>query len=63
MITCPRCGELVTGERARCPACDYALPNASSPWERRLRGLIIAAFVIGGLWHIAELVRHAFVRP
>lgn len=60
MMKCPRCGELVTGDREICVGCGRAVPDPARPAERRWRALMIAAFVAGALWLIGGLVRSIF---
>lgn len=57
MTKCPKCGELVTGDRDRCIGCGRAVPDAARPLEQRLRMLVIGAFVLGALVMIAQMVR------
>jgi len=62
MMKCPRCGELVSGDREICVACGRPVPDPARPVERRLRGLVIAAFVIGALVLIGGMIRDAVLR-
>lgn len=57
MIKCPRCGELVSGDRELCVGCGRPVPDPDRSVERRLRALVIGAFVIGGLALIGGMVR------
>ena len=62
MLKCPRCGELLSGERELCLGCGRPVPDPSRPVERRLRALLIAAFVAGALAMIAGMVRQSLTR-
>jgi hypothetical protein len=57
MIKCPRCGELVSGDREVCLGCGQPVPDPARPVERRLRVLLIAAFIIGACLLIGGMVR------
>ena len=62
MIKCPRCGELVSGDRELCLGCGRPVPDPSRPVERRLRALLIAAFIVGALVLIGGMVRDSIAR-
>ena len=59
MMKCPRCGELVTGDREICIGCGRPVPDPTRPVERRLRALVIGAFVLGALLMIGGMIRDA----
>lgn len=61
MIKCPRCGELVSGGAERCIGCGRLVPDPSRPMERRLRALLIGAFVVGALILLGGLVRDSLL--
>jgi hypothetical protein len=61
MLRCPSCGELVTGERDICVNCGRAVPDPALPAERRMRAALIAAFVLGALVLLGNLVRQTFL--
>jgi uncharacterized membrane protein len=63
MMKCPRCGELVTGDREICIGCGRLVPDPSRPAERRLRAVLIAAFVAGALLMIGGMVRNYLRHP
>ena len=62
MLKCPRCGELVSDDREVCAACGQPVPDPARPLERRIRALIIAAFVGGALLLLFGVVRDWLVR-
>lgn len=63
MLKCTHCGELVTGERSLCLGCGRAVPDPDRPVERRLRALLIAAFVGGGIIMIGMMIRDSMKGP
>jgi hypothetical protein len=63
MIKCPRCGELVSGDRELCIGCGRPVPDPARPVERRLRALVIGAFVLGALMLIGQMIRDSLARP
>lgn len=62
MIKCPKCGELVSSDRERCLSCGRVVPDPDRPVERRLRILVIGAFVLGALVLIGGMVRSSLLR-
>ncbi|MDB4880374.1 MAG: hypothetical protein JWL60_1820 [Gemmatimonadetes bacterium] len=63
MVKCTHCGELVTGDREVCLGCGRAVPNPDRPVERRLRAMLIAAFVLGGVLMIGQMIRDSLASP
>lgn len=62
MIKCPRCGELVPVDSERCLGCGRSVPDPSRRLEKRLRLLVICAFVFPALLIIARMVRASLLK-